>query len=60
MIFKDLGILQLEFERHELNKIATKAKEALSSIQGDKHRWNYIYAPDSNFQGLMENELPSF
>ena len=37
IIFKDLGMLQLEFDRRELNSIATKAKEAFSSITaGDK------------------------
>ena len=23
-------------------------------------RWSYVYAPDTDFQGLIENELPSF
>ena len=60
IVFKDLGILQLQFDRPELNKLIAKAKEAFNTIQGDKHRWSYVYAPDADFQGLMENELPSF
>jgi hypothetical protein len=60
IIFKDLGILQLEFDRPELNRLASQANKAFNSIHGDRHRWSYVYAPDSDFQGLMENELPSF
>jgi len=60
IIFKDLGILQLEFDRRELNKIAVKANEAFTAIIGDKRRWAYVYSPDSDFMGLMENSLPTF
>jgi hypothetical protein len=60
VIFKDLGILQLEFDRRELNKIATKAKEAFATLSGDKRKWAYVYAPDSDFMGPVENSLPSF
>lgn len=60
IIFKDLGILQLQFERPEFNNLATKAKEAFASINGEKRRWSYLYAPDTDFSGLIENELPSF
>ena len=60
VIFKDLGILQLEFERPELNKIAAQAKQAFAGIDGNKRDWSYVYAPDSDFMGLVENSLPSF
>ena len=60
IVFKDLGILQLQFERPELNQLATQAKEAFRPINGDKRRWSYVYAPDTDFQGLLENELPTF
>jgi len=60
VIFKDLGILQLEFDRRELDKIAVQAKQAFAGINGDKRAWSYIYAPDSDFMGLVENSLPSF
>ena len=60
VIFKDLGILQLEFDRRELNKIAVQAKQALASVNGNKKAWSYIYAQDSDFMGLVENSLPSF
>jgi len=60
VIFKDLSILQLEFDRRELNKIAVRAKQAFAGINGNKRAWSYIYAPDSDFMGLVENSLPSF
>ena len=61
VIFKDLGILQLEFDRRELNKIATEAKEAFAPIiTGDKKKQAYVYAPDNDFMGLVENSLPTF
>ncbi len=60
LIFKELGMLQLEFDRPQLNKLATQAKQALDSVQGNKQRWSFVYAPDADFLGLMENELPSF
>jgi hypothetical protein len=42
VIFKDLGILQLEFDRRELNKIAVQAKQAFAGINGNKRAWSYI------------------
>lgn len=53
-------MLQLEFDRRELNKITTKAQAAFVSIYGDKRGWAYVYAPDSDFMGLIENSLPTF
>ncbi len=60
LVFKELGMLQLEFDRPQLNKLATQAKQALDSAQGNKQKWSFVYAPDADFRGLMENELPSF
>ena len=60
VIFKDLGILQLEFDRRELNKIAVKAQEAFAILSGDKRKWAYVYSRDANFMGLVENSLPTF
>ncbi len=60
IVFKDLGILQLAFDRPELTKLAMQAREALASAHGDRRRWAYVYAPDSDYQGLLENRLPSF
>jgi hypothetical protein len=60
IIFKEPGILQSEFERPELNHLAKKAVEAFAPINGNKQQWSYLYAPDTNFSGLIKNELPSF
>ena len=60
IIFKDLGLLQLQFDRPGLNQLATKAKDAFATVIGDKRRWSYLCSLDNNFSGLIENELPSF
>ena len=60
IILKDLGILQVEFDRREFNKIATEARQAFSTITGDKRKWGYVYSPDNNFMGLVESSLPTF
>lgn len=61
IIFKEPGILQAEFDRPELNKIASNAKEAFTTIVVvDKEKQSYVYAPDSDFMGLVENSLPTF
>jgi hypothetical protein len=60
VIFKDLGILQLKFDRRELNEIAASAKQAFATITGDKRGWAYVYSPDTDFMGLRENSLPTF
>ena len=60
VVFKQLGILQLEFDRPELNKLANQAKEALDNMKGDDRSGAFVYAPDADFQGLLGNELPTF
>ena len=60
IIFKEPGILQSEFERPELNHLAKKAVEAFAPINGNKQLWSYLYAPDTNYSGLINNELPYF
>lgn len=60
VVFKDLGILQLEFERPELNKLAARATEAFATVQGDRREWSFVYAPDADFIGLQENGVPTF
>ena len=60
VIFKVLSILQLEFDRRELNKIAANAQQAFATLSGYKKKWAYVYSPDSDFMGLVENSLPTF
>jgi len=59
-VFKDPGLLQLKFDRPGLNQMAIKAREAFATINGDKRSWSYVYSQDTDFSGLIKNELPSF
>ena len=60
IVFKALGMLQLEFERPELRKLVEDARRALSANSAGGKSWSYVYSPDADHMGLMENELPSF
>ena len=60
IVFKEMGMLQPEFDRPELKKLVGQAKESLGSVRGDKRRWSYVYSPDADFVGVLENELASF
>lgn len=59
--FKDLGMLQVRFDRRELAQLAEEAGQALGAIsKKDRQQWSYVYAPDVDFKGLLANEKPSF
>jgi hypothetical protein len=61
VVFKNPGIFQPEFERKELRKIAEEAKRMFAAISvKEKTKWSYVYAPVSDFAGMLENSLPSF
>lgn len=60
IVSKELGMLQLEFERPELRRFVGEAREALAGKGRNVKRWSYVYSPDADFAGLLENELPSF
>jgi len=60
LVFKDPGLLQAQFDRPELRSVAAQAERALEAIDGDKRAWSYVYSPDADFSGPMENSLPSF
>ncbi|MFH1031888.1 MAG: ATP-binding protein [Chloroflexota bacterium] len=60
IIIKNPGILQLEFERPQFRKILAEAQKMFATIDKDKTKWAYVYAPESNFTGMMPNSLPSF
>ena len=53
LLIKDLGILQLEFDRPELKKVLAMAQEALDLQRGDKRHLCYVYSPDADYQGLL-------
>ena len=60
IIFKEPAMLQLRFDRPELNDIATRAQLAFSNLSGDIRKWAYVYSPDADFMDLLENLLPTF
>ena len=60
MVIKDLGIMQVDFDRPELRRLVSQAQDALTSLPGVKQRWSYVYSPDADYQGLLESQLPSF
>ena len=60
MIFKEPSSIQLEFERPELRQPAQEAQAQFGIVRGDKRSWSYVYAPDTDFKGMVESQLPSF
>ncbi len=60
IIFKEPAMLQIKFDRKELNNIAEQAKFAFNDLSGDKRKWSYVYSEDTDFMGLVENSLPTF
>jgi hypothetical protein len=60
VIFKELGMLQVEFDRTELNKFARRAQEHLLKLTEDRRKWSYVYSSDADFEGLVQSCLPTF
>jgi DNA-binding CsgD family transcriptional regulator len=60
LIFKELGMLQPEFDRPELRKLVEQARASLDRQTGDKRSWAFVYSPDADFLGPLEGRLPSF
>ena len=60
VVFKEPGMLQFEFDRPELKQLAASAREAFVAVSRDSKRWSYVYSPDADFVGLVENSRPSF
>ena len=60
VIFKEMGMLQPEFDRPELRKLVEQAKNAMAGLGKEIKKWGFVYSPDADFMGLMESQLPSF
>ena len=60
IIFKKPSALQIELERPELRAIARRARDAFINVRGSSAPWGYVFSPDADFEGLLENQLPSF
>ena len=60
VLLKEPSSLQLEFDRPELRRLVGQAQDQFGIVRGDKRRWTYVHAPDADFAGMLENELPTF
>ncbi len=60
VVFKDLGVLQLKFDRREFSDWAIQARERFATVKGDKRQWSFVCVPDTGFGGLVQNTLPTF
>ncbi len=60
IVFKKPSALQIELERPELRPIARRAREAFTNVKGSLSPWGYVFSPDADFEGLLENQLPTF
>lgn len=60
VVFKKPSALQIELERPELRPIARRAHDAFTTVKGSVASRGYVFSPDSDFEGLLENQLPSF
>ncbi len=60
LVVKELGMLKPEFDRPELRKLVSEAREALAGKPGDNRRWAYVYSPEADFLGLLQSQLPRF
>jgi DNA-binding CsgD family transcriptional regulator len=60
VVFKEVSMLQLKFDRRELNDLAIQARAAFATIKGDKRQWSFVCVLDTGFAGLVQNTLPTF
>ena len=60
IVFKEPGAIQLQFERAEIRHIAEKARAEFDKQSGEKQGQSYVYAPELDHAGMVENGLPTF
>ena len=58
LLIKEGSLLQLEMERPEIKKFYEKAAESFKKIKGN--RKGFFYLIDSDFEGVLSYNLPSF
>ena len=58
LIVKEGSLLQIEMERPEIKKFYEKANSSFKKVSDDKRKYAYII--DSDFEGLVKQDLPSF
>lgn len=57
LIYKKPSQLQIQFDRHEVRKLAGEASSHLEKL--DKS-WSYVFSFIGDWKGLMQNPLPLF
>ena len=60
VVFKEPSALQVDFERPELRRLAGEALSQFQIVRGDRRSWAFVYAPDADSNGMIENPLASF
>lgn len=60
VVFKEMGMLQPEFDRPELRKLVEQANNAMAGLGKEIKKWAFVYSPDADHIGLLESQLPSF
>lgn len=58
LLIKEGSLLQMEMERPEVKKFYEKANKSLKALEGDRR--SYFYLIDSDFEGTLSYNLPSF
>jgi DNA-binding NarL/FixJ family response regulator len=48
----------MDFERVQFRKLLAEATKMFAASEKDKNKWSYVYDPEANFAGMMENSLP--
>jgi energy-coupling factor transporter ATP-binding protein EcfA2 len=60
LIFKEINMFNIKFERKELKKLAESVIKKFEEIKGDKKRWNYVFSASGDKEIFIENELPAY
>ncbi len=58
LLIKEGSLLQIEMERKEIRKFYDKANDYLKFVNDNKKK--YFYLIDSDFEGVLTHDLPSF
>ena len=57
---KELSDLSRDFERGELRRFTDKARAAIDTVKGNRQRWTWVHSEKTDYEGLVENERPTF
>lgn len=60
IVIKQPTLLQIGLDRPVLRDILSKARNSFEQIRGDKRKYSYVISDIAGFEGMIENNLPSF